>query len=489
MAGASRRLPELLRTPLGGGLAAALVLFAAWTAAREPRPPQPSADVYTHLTVARHLVRGEGFRTDVTYPLSFAWPFARALPQPLVHRRPGLALLLTAPVATAGGDPARGVAHTRLFMALFLAATAGLGAGALLARSIPLAVAPWLLLVGSNPLLGFGVDWGFEEIPAALLLLVLWLRSDTRGPRPLDGLLVGLLGLLRFELLIVPVLWWGLAGGGRETRRGRLAAVALAVAVLVPWAARDLALTGRPVFLVQAQAELVKDTREWPGYAVYRGLEPQPPGRVLRTAGESVLRKGWRGLRFFRAQAGGLVPWPVAFGAVLAAIALVTGARRRNRAPGAAWSVWSAWGRAGLTLAVLAGLYAFFDHSLRHLLVLVPVLLWEAAKVLASLARFLADRLPAAVGREPVAALLAPALAANLLWLCPSPLPGWHFAAGEATRLAAGTAARAAALAADPATVPFVAAADAPWYADRPAVWQPTDPAVAARIRAWLATP
>ena len=29
---------------------------------------------------------------------------------------------------------------------------------------------------------------------------------------------------------------------------------------------------GRPVFLVQGQAELLKDTRPWPGYLVYRGV-------------------------------------------------------------------------------------------------------------------------------------------------------------------------------------------------------------------------
>lgn len=472
MVGVLPRLRNLVSTPGGGGLLAALVLFTAWSTLHEARPPEPSADLFTHLSVARHLVRGEGFQTDVTYPLSFAWPFARALPQPLVHRRPGLALLLTGPVAAAGGDPVRALAHTRLLMVVLLAALAGLGAGALLKRGEPAAMAPWLLLVGTHPLLGYAVDWGFEELPAGLLLLALWLRR--RSPRRLDGLMVGLLGLLRLELLILPILWWSLTGA---RFRALLPPLVVALAVLLPWAIRDLMVTGQPVFLVQGQAELVKDTREWPGYSVYRGLDPQPTWHTLRTAGNSVLRKSWRGLRFFRTEAGGLVPWPVAWGAVLA-VATVILLRLRGRAGPPALG---AWALLGLSLGLLAGLYAFFDHSLRHLLVVAPALLWETARLLATAGRRT---------RQPLATALLPlALVANLLWLFPSSLPGWRFAAREAQRLAPEAPVRAAALMADPAPVPFVSDAASPWYADRPAVWEPTDPAVAARIRRWLASP
>ena len=108
----------------------------------------------------------------------------------------------------------------------------------MLARRVPLAIAPWLLLVGTNPLLGFAVDWVFEELPAALLLLALWLRSRPDGPRAVDGLLAGLLGLLRLELLVVPLLWWGLAGGLRARRRGWLVAMAVTAGVLLPWMLR-----------------------------------------------------------------------------------------------------------------------------------------------------------------------------------------------------------------------------------------------------------
>lgn len=472
MGAVPQRLQRFLRSPGGGGLVAALVLFLAWTGWHEARPPQPTADIYTHLSVARHLVRGEGFLTDVTYPLSFAWPFARSLPQPLVHRRPGLALLLTGPVAAAAGDPGRALANTRLLMLGLLAVGVGLGAAALRRCGDTAAMAPWLLLMGTHPLLGYAVDWGLEELPAGVLLMVLWLRRRTPGKT--DGVLLGLLGLMRLELLFLPLLWWVLSG---VRRRNLVLPVALAGALLVPWALRDLQVTGRPVFLVQGQAELVKDTRDWPGYRVYRGLEPQPLAVAVRDHGVNILRKGWRGLRFFRTEVGGLVPWPVAWGALLSVLTVVLLRVRRRVGPASL----DAWAGLGLSLGLLAVLYAFFDHSLRHLLVLAPALLWETARLLAAAGRLV---------RQPLASSLLPlALAANLLWLFPSPLPGWHFAADEARRLAGEIPARAASLNADPAAAPFVHDAASPWYADRAAVWAPQDAAVADSIRSWVVAP
>ena len=89
----------------GLGLSAAVVFLAIWLPFHPARPVQPTADVFTHLTVARHVVRGEGFRSDIAYPLSFAFDFARVLPQPLVHRQPGFSALLTLPVLVTDADP------------------------------------------------------------------------------------------------------------------------------------------------------------------------------------------------------------------------------------------------------------------------------------------------------------------------------------------------------------------------------------------------
>lgn len=74
------------RAALAAGLAVALLACAIWPLLHPARPLLPTDDLYTHLSVARHLARGDGFLCDIAYPLSFAWPFARALPQPLVHR-------------------------------------------------------------------------------------------------------------------------------------------------------------------------------------------------------------------------------------------------------------------------------------------------------------------------------------------------------------------------------------------------------------------
>ena len=96
--------------------------------------------------------------------------------------------------------------------------SSGMGAAALRRCGDTAAVAPWLLLMGTHPLLGYAVDWGLEELPAGVLLMVLWLRR--RAPGKTDGLLLGLLGLMRLELLFLPLLWWVLSG---VRRRGPLA--------------------------------------------------------------------------------------------------------------------------------------------------------------------------------------------------------------------------------------------------------------------------
>ncbi len=94
-------------------LAAGLVFGCVWAVLHAPVPPDPNADLYDNLSVARHLVRGEGFLCDLAYPLSFAFPFAARVPQPLIHRPPGQPLLLTLPVLAARGDREAAVRETQ----------------------------------------------------------------------------------------------------------------------------------------------------------------------------------------------------------------------------------------------------------------------------------------------------------------------------------------------------------------------------------------
>ena len=501
------------RRSVGGGLAAALLFLIGWVPLHPATPPLPTADLYTHLMVARHLDRGDGFVTDLAYPLSFAFPFARELPQPLIHRGPGYPLLLVLPYRAAGGDPDGAVRAVRNLQIGLLAAVVLLGAAALLRRGRNPAVAPWLVLLGANPLLVYAVDWGFEELLCGGLLLALWLRVRDRdrapGPagRLVDGLLAGALPLVRLDLVWVPVLWW--VWFGRERRqavRGLLLAVLVLAVVQTPWAVRNLRLTGQPFFSLQSQAELVKDTRTWPEYSVYKQLEPQPVAVVLRGDPVPVARKALRGMKFYVTELPRLLPWPYLLPSALMVLMLMVGRvahlpcpfRPGRNEPMSILPEASPLGplaAASFTTAVLIVQYAFFDHSLRHLLPLVPVLAWEFAGLTGDLAALAAGKLPrgkagAGVARSLpaglVAGLAAGLVCALLVWATWLPLEGWAFAREQARRAAAGLPQQVAAFAGEPDPVLFTPSAALPWHADRPAVWDPDQEEVREAIRGYL---
>jgi len=155
---------------------ATLLFLAAWLPGHPARPLLPNADLYTHLSVARHLSQGEGFLNDVTYPLSFAYPFARSLPQPLINRQPGFSVLLTIPYQTAGQDTYQTLVHTRRMQIIILGLIVLLGIRELQRSGRERGVIVWFVILGSSPLLAFAVDWGFVELVAGGLLLIIWLR-------------------------------------------------------------------------------------------------------------------------------------------------------------------------------------------------------------------------------------------------------------------------------------------------------------------------
>lgn len=470
------------------GLGVALALGVLWPAVRAPLPLLPTDDLYTHLSVARHLARGDGFLCDVAYPLSFAWPCARSLPQPLVHRPPAWPAALVVPYAQAGPEGADVVAAVRRLQIALLALLAGLGAAAWVRRDRPGAAVAWLVALLACPLLPYAVDWGHTELPASVVLLGCWWRhrDGARAPGALDGAATAALALLRPELAWLPLAWWAwlrhpAAGAGdRRARRGLLVALAVAAALTAPWLMRNARLAGNPLFSVQAAAELAKDTRAWPGYDVYRQLEPQPPWRALREYPQAVARKTARGLRFYAREFPALLPWAVPALLAVGAVVRPRAPQRRARAP-AATALWS-------TVA-LAALYAPLDHSLRHLVAIVPILAWEAAPWLGEGPWTLLPRRLAAWRRGTAGAVAAAALLAVPLVLLTAREPtGWAGAAQTAAALQADTAAEAARLRALPVGEPaFTESAAAIWLADRPAVWSPLDAEVADRIAAWLA--
>lgn len=483
------------------GIAAAALLFAGgWALLHPAVPPEPSADLYDSLSVARHLLRGDGFLCDVAYPLSFAFPFAARLPQPLVHRPPGQALLLAPAVAVAGGDPAGSLAAARWLTLLLLAVLGAAGVAAARRAGAAEAAAPWLLLLLFNPLLAMAATWIQSELPAALLLALLWWRwrwrpaaagsGDAVPPRTalaaaaVDGLLGAALTLLRPELAWVPLLW-AAARRPRWTRRAALAAGAVWLLLLAPWAARNAAVTGSPLFSLQLYAEHLKETPAHPGYDAYRSLAPEPFWRTVAREPGLVTAKTAAGLRYFGARAGRWLPWPLwlaAAGLLLdAAWRARRGARRGARhASGADAGEGGAGGLALAlaTLALLAVQYAALSHTLRHLFVLLPLLLLEIWR---GLARALAAARPAWAARRRAALLLAAAAACQLL--APARMPGWdaareRAAAGHAAVLEA--VARAATLPAGPV---FSDTAAYLWWTGRAGVALPASADVEARLR------
>ena len=508
------------RFSLAVGILAAVVFLAAWLPTQEPRPHLPTSDLYTHLTVTRHLARGDGFLTDVTYPLSFAYPFARVLPQPLVHRQPGYSLLLLAPYLGGQGSPATVLERVRWLQVFLLGGIVLAGTVAFVRRRRLSAVAPWLVFLFLNPLLVYAVDWGMVELACSLILLVLWLRVR-RDPSPvpcwIDGLLAGFLALLRMDLFWVPALWWiATLRGGRSsqaqpdtTGRGvvarRLGYLFLAwLVVTAPWAVRNARVAGNPLFSLQASAEHVKDTRSWPSYDVYRQLEPQPLLETLTTDPVPVLRKFGRGVKFYFRDLHRLVPGLILAGfasgllmyaAVLSRLVKARPGRRR-------WDpLWRIppldqtrpMALISMTFLFLIMMYSVFDHSLRHLLVLLPVVLWETAHLVGESVRMIIQNRYDRRGggsrlqRDLGALIVLPAAAAMAIVLVkPCRTPGWDAAAQDATRLVIATEQAVTNAKEAPPGVLFVASSAVPWFIDRPVVWAPLDDSTRVRIRELL---
>jgi len=457
--------------------AAALALAFAWWATREPPPHASGSDVYTHLCVARHLVRGDGFVNDVVYPLSLTFPFAAQVPQPLVHRPPGYPLLLTLPVALSGDDPARAERLAGHLALLLLAVIAWRGAAWALGRGRGDAVLPWLAVLLVNPLLHMTVGWSQVEIPAALLLLWLWTRVRGRAGPPapgaaaVDGLLAAAVALLRADLFWLPWLW--LVWAGHLRGRPLLVAAACWAGALAPWWIRTALLTGHPFFTLQAYAEHLKQTPAWPGYAIYGSLSPESLWHTLRHDPGLVLDKTLAGLRYYLTRLDGWLPLVLWVGGGLAAAAHFV----RDRRPDAPAPVLL------LSLVALTVAYAPFSHTLRYMVVLLPVLsleLWLAA------AGALSARLDGRGGPLLRHGLLLLGAAA-CVWVLPARMPGWERARDAAGADADTLPAALERLADAPPGPVFTDSAALLWHGGRAGVWWTGDRDVEKTIRATVA--
>ncbi len=494
-----------------GFLAAVIVIYIYVTTPAETPPPLPTSDLYTHLSVARHLVRGEGFVTDITYPLSFAHDFARKRPQPLIHRSPGYTMLLVGPVLAAHGDPELAVRYTRWLQLVFLFLLIWLGMRAYLQRFHILSLLLWYYLLRTNPLFQLALDWSMVEVACALILMFLWLRmrDRTADPTPLDGLLTGVLALLRPDLIWVPILWWlwvrrttltddptAVKSGHRFFSPRLRLALLITLLTVTPWLVRNSVVTGNPLFSLQGEAELVKDTSAWPQYTVYKQLAPQPLDKVLTGDLVPVARKCARGLKFYGREIGSFMPLPQLAVGILVLLWVLLGFFSRKWSPPAPESSLGPIALAVGTLGLLCCQYAPFDHSLRHLLVLLPILTWELAPVfsdnlvnnLQKIVRQTNPVLRGCLGIIPPPYAIMAAVAFLLLFSAFPilPLTGWDQAVDQAEQLAPQVLERAAQIADSEEQVLFVAWPAVTWYADRPAVWDPDDDTVRQKIRAWL---
>jgi hypothetical protein len=482
------------RRHCGQAGAITLVFLAAWLLWQSPPAHLPTSDLFTHLCVARHLADGDGFLNDIVYPLSLAFPFAAHVPQPLIHRGPLYAMLLVGTIWTGGHDPGAALAGVWWLHVGLLGWIVVLALRHLLRLGLAEAILAWLLLFGSSRLLAMSIGWGQIEIVAAALLTLLWLRwrqrreairNGRRGvfdaPEPirlgtaaLDGALAAALTLLRPDLFWIPMLWWS-AGRRSAGRRATAVAAIVWLALLTPWIARNTALTGQPFFSLQAYGEQLKQTADWPEYTIYRSLSPEPFLTTLQERPGLVLRKTAAGLRFYLTHLGHWLPWPV----LAVWVALIfkhrgpfrrRGQGRRRRFTGLETLL--------LTLGLLMVQYAPLSHTLRHLVILLPVVSLE---ICLAAAVWLSERRPRwrASGR----AVLLGVAALGCIWALPARLPDWQKAAEAASRAAAPIAKAASELELQPAGPIFTDTAALCWWSGRPGVWSPLDGEVEARIR------
>jgi hypothetical protein len=149
-----------------------------------------------------------------------------------------------------------------------------------------------------------------------------------------------------------------------------------------------------------------------------------------------------------------------------------------------------------LTTVLLTIQYSFFDHSLRHLLVVLPMMLWEFSawigdavrQVVQGPRKIRGDR--SGLLRDLGSVIFLPAAAAVVIvFLFPCSLPGWEFAAGEAVSFAARTERQIESTRRTPPGILFVDTSAVPWFIDRPVVWSPTEKSTRKRICEFMGQP
>lgn len=369
-----------------GALVVAFLFVLLWSKEHPAIEQTVGADIFENLSVASHLLSGDGFVNDITYPLSYAFSFAQKLPQPMLHRTPGFPLLLTVPVALSD-NPISAVWFMQL---LTLGLIAGFGTW-FVGRKQPAALVPWLILLFFSPLIDIAVSYGQSELVCAFILLVIWMFRDRSVL--LIAMLTGFLGLIRLELSLLPMLWIILQKNKPATKL-ILGAVAIWVAIQLPWWIRNFLVTGDPFFALQSYAEHLKMTPLYPDYSIYTKLEPQTLWQSIQSHPGILWDKFNSGIEFQLRRLDTWIPWPlwIAFFAI--------GKRKAVQL--------------GASLLLLIIGYAVFSHTVRYMLVLLPIISLE---LWMGLSKRIPNKVASVIGLT--------LLAAVLQFTSPAFLPPW----------------------------------------------------------------
>ncbi len=330
-------------------LAAFVVAFLfvlIWSKEHPAIEQTAGADIFENLSVASHLLSGDGFVNSITYPISYSFEFAQKLPQPMLHRTPGFPLLLTVPVALSD-NPTSAV---RIMQLLTLGMIVCCGSWFLI-RKHKAALVPWLILLFFSPLIDIAVSYGQSEIVCAFILFVIWIFRDKSVL--LLAILTGLLGLIRLELSLLPLLWIVIQKN-RPATKLLLAAFGIWIAIQLPWWIRNFMVTGDPWFALQSYAEHLKMTSLYPDYSIYTKLEPQTLWQSMQSHPEILWEKFTSGIIFQLRRLDTWIPFPlwIAFFAI--------GKRKAVQL--------------GASLLLMIVGYAVFSHTVRYMLVLLPII-------------------------------------------------------------------------------------------------------------------
>jgi len=365
----------------------AFVFVLLWSMEYPAIEQTAGADIFENLSVASHLLAGDGFVNDITYPISYAFPFAQKLPQPMLHRTPGFPLILTIPVLFSD-NPTSAV---RIMQLMTLGLIVGCGSWFLI-RKQKAALVPWLILLFFSPLIDIAVSYGQSELVCAFILLVIWVFRERSVL--LIAILTGLLGLIRIELSLLPLLWVVLQKD-RPATKLILTAIAIWVAIQLPWWIRNFLVTGDPWFALQSYAEHLKMTPLYPDYSIYTKLEPQTLWQSIQSHPGILWDKFNSGIVFQLRRLDTWIPWPlwIAFFAI--------GKRKAVQL--------------GASLLLLVIGYAVFSHTVRYMLVLLPII---SVELWMGLSKRTPDKLVSMVG------LILLAIALQVA--SPAFLPSWN---------------------------------------------------------------